>query len=497
MKKIIVNGYTLDEQQSKIVIENEKYSLINAGAGSGKSLTLVGKIKYVLENNIYSPKEICCISFTNASVKNLNESIRGNCNTNVDTLTFHKLALNIIKSKKEEYYIANESLLENIFDEFIKTKCFGNKTLSNIIYNKFKIYFFKTNKKWLKITTSSKFNAYKNTIITFIKLMQSNGYEKNEFSNFLKNKKYKNTLILIYAIYTIYETEKRSNHTLDFDDMMTEATKIIENKEVTLPYKLIIIDEFQDTSLCRFKLIKAIILNNSASLCVVGDDYQSIYRFSGCDLNLFLNFKKYFPQAKIYKLETTYRNSQELINIAGSFIQKNKLQMKKELKSNKRVDYPIIISYYKNIDNILENIIKLIPEDKEILIISRNNFDIKNYTKKLEYTALDNHIIKFTKFQNRVIKFMTIHSSKGLESDVVILLNTSNSTYGIPSKQKEENILSLVKKQDIYSYEEERRLFYVAITRTKSIIYIIVPDKNPSIFINEIKTEKNTKKIYF
>lgn len=495
MNKIKVNGYTLDEEQTKIVIEKEKYSLINAGAGSGKSLTLVGKVKYLLDNNIYKPNEICCISFTNASVKSLSDNITKNCNIKIDTLTFHKLALNIIKETKVEFNITDPNLLEKIIDEFFITKCFENKKLSNIIYKKFKTYFFKTDKKWEKIITSKSFINYKKTISTFIKLMQSNGYSKKEFSHFFEMKRYKNTLIIIYAIYTIYETEKNSMSSVDFDDMMAIATNIIEKKEVKLPYKFIIIDEFQDTSLCRFNLIKAIINKNDASLLVVGDDYQSIYRFSGCSLHLFLNFHKYFPSSKIYKLENTYRNSQQLINIAGKFIQKNKLQMKKALKSSKNLSMPIIICYYKNIDTSLESILALIKKEKEILIISRNNFDINKYTKTLKYRFLENSYIEFERFPEKKIRYMTIHSSKGLESDVVIILNVSNDIYGLPSKLKDENILSLVKTEDSYPYEEERRLFYVAVTRTKTYTYILTPIQNPSVFIREIKKEKNVQKI--
>ena len=139
--------------------------------------------------------------------------------------------------------------------------------------------------------------------------------------------------------------------------------------------------------------------------------------------------------------------------------------------------------------------IKKIDQEKEILIIGRNNFDIKEYTKKLEYEQLENNYISIKKIQERKIRYLTIHSSKGLESDVVILLNVENSLYGLPSKIKDDNILSLVKAKDLYPYEEERRLFYVALTRTKNEIYLLTPKKNPSIFIKELKHFKNIKTI--
>jgi len=105
MEKIIVNGYYLDKDQLTPILDKKKYSLIIAGAGSGKTLTLIGKIKYVLEKNLFLPEEICCISFTNESVKDLRQNIWKNCQQEIPTFTFHKLALQILKQAKEDYLI--------------------------------------------------------------------------------------------------------------------------------------------------------------------------------------------------------------------------------------------------------------------------------------------------------------------------------------------------------------------------------------------------------
>lgn len=486
MNEIKVNGYTLDEEQLKPVIDNEKYSLIIAGAGSGKTLTLIGKIKYLLENKIYQPDEICCISFTNEATNNLAKNIEKNTQKKVPTFTFHKLAIEILKRNEENLKLANPKLLESIIDEFFYSHCFGNQLLQNIIFKKFFIFIFKNEKNWQQIIHSKECINYKKTILTFINLMKGKGYNKNNLLDFLKKKKYRNTLLIIYAIYIIYEQEKLGSNTLDFDDLIKEATRILKEKKVSLPYKYIIIDEFQDTSLLRFKLINELVKLNNASLCVVGDDYQSIYHFSGCDLYLFLHFKDFYPSTKIYKLQKTYRNSQELVDIAGNFIKKNPIQVKKTLHSEKHLENPIIIVYYKNKNTVLKKIIERIPKEKEILIIGRNNFDLKKYTKYLNFEK---------DFPLHKIRYLTIHTSKGLESDIVIFLNVIDDAYGIPSKLKDEKILSLVKSEDAFLYEEERRLFYVALTRTKSYIYLLTTKNETSLFIKEISHEKNIQKI--
>lgn len=493
MKKIMVNGYSLDEEQLKPVLENAKYSLIIAGAGSGKTLTLIGKIKYMLENHLIKPEEICTISFTNEATNNLKKNIIKNCQVEVPTFTFHKLALSILQQAKIPYKIARPDLLEYTITEFFQTKCFHNKFLIKKCYKVFDLPPFFS---WQKILSSKKYPAIKKQIITFINLFKANGYFQNDLKNILKKAKKEPLLYLIYAIYLLYENDKESANTLDFDDIILKTTTYLQQHSMNLPYKLIIIDEFQDTSLCRFNFIEEIIKQTDASLCVVGDDYQSIYHFSGCDLSIFLNFSSFFPNVQTYKLETTYRNSDELVKIAGTFIQKNPHQIKKELRSSKHLSKPIKLVFYKNSNNILEKILQKIPSNQQIFLLGRNHFDLKKYTKNLSFTIKENNTLFFPKFPNHHIRFLTVHAAKGLESDVVILLNLESTLYGFPSLQKDEKILSLIKNEQPFPYEEERRLFYVALTRTKSYIYLLIPKENPSRFIKEIKKEENVEKIF-
>ncbi|MBR1417100.1 MAG: UvrD-helicase domain-containing protein [Bacilli bacterium] len=488
--QIKVNNIILSKEQSFPIIDNPNISIIIAGAGSGKTLTIVGKIKYMLENNLVNQNEICAITYTNKAVESLKNKIKEATNKDIDVYTFHKLSLNILDKSNINYSIAPSNLLESIIDEFFQTKAFGNNYLLNYIYKYFNINIFRNNREYEKILNSKKYNNLKRLIISFISYMNSNDLLL-KFTKLIKHEYKKDLLIIIYTIYTIYINELNSSNEIDFDKMIELATKVVKENKVILPYKLIIIDEFQDTSRLRFNLIKEIVNKNNSRLCVVGDDYQSIYRFQGCDLSLFINFNKEYKNSKTYFLNETYRNSQELINMAGNFIQKNPYQIRKKLISKKRLNNPIIIVYYFIQESILLKIIKKLPLDKEILILGRNNFDIKSY---LNNYKLDNSKLTI-KNDKHNLKYMTIHSSKGLESDIVIILNVKDDIYGIPSKIKDDKILSLLKTKELYKYEEERRLFYVALTRTKSIVYLLTPIFKKSIFIKEIKKTKNI--IYF
>ena len=297
-------------------------------------------------------------------------------------------------------------------------------------------------------------------------------------------------LLLTLNIYLLYEKEKKENKELDFDDLLFIAKDRVKYYKRKISY--IIIDEYQDTSYVRFLFIKELVDNMNSSLMVVGDDFQSIYRFSGCDISLFYNFKDYYKEAVTHKIRNTYRNSEELIKIASEFILKNKYQLRKELTSFKHIDYPLQVIYSNDLKSTILKVLDKLDKGS-IFILGRNNNDINLILSDL--LVVDNDKIVYKKRKDLVINYLTIHKSKGLEADNVIVINFFNSVLGFPNQIKEERIMRLVtKKAEAYPYSEERRLFYVAITRTRNRCYLLVPSNNYSIFIKELERKKSLVK---
>lgn len=441
----------MNEKQLEAVKSLEN-TLVVAGAGSGKTFTIVNKIKYLLDNNIYKENELLIISFTNESVKDLKRKIV----YNLDIMTFHKLAITLINNPNMK--ISNEYYLKFIINEYFNS--YGK-------YNK------KQNKLIKRILQEMDIDNLKKLIFTFINLYKSNYNDINYLLNLYQKSHFINKIYfkIILEIYHIYNQELKASNLYDFNDMIKIATNNIINNQIKTNYKYIIIDEFQDTSLNRFKLINAIIKQNNAKIFVVGDDYQSIYRFTGCNLDIFLNFNKLVNNLNIINLDYNYRNPKEIIDVANSFIMKNKNQIKKETICLKNINKPIKICFYKNKRTAIEKILKYI--DTKYLILGRNNKD-----KDL--------------FNVQDKSFLTIHKSKGLEEDNIILINLTNNNNSLPSKIKNHKVINKIIKTDYYPYEEERRLFYVALTRTRNNIYLLVPKSNYSIFIKELmKKYKN------
>ena len=449
-----IDGYYLDKYQIDCIKCNSNL-LVVAGAGSGKTSTILGKVRYLINTGL-KESEILCISLTNKATDNLKEKLN-NLGFNIDCLTFHKLGLNIIKKYSSSISII-DNYLEYIVDEYFKS-------LVKYSYRKYYMYFIFKNFKYNEIVNSKDFLLYKRTLITYINLLKNKGLNMSYIYNKYSNSIFKTHYLFLLEIYKIYDNELKSSNYFDLNDLIIESTKLVNKYKIKLDYKYIIIDEFQDSSLIRLNLIRSIMNCNNSKIMCVGDDYQSIYRFAGSDLNIFLKFEDYFHNSKIMYLKNTYRNCSELLYISNSFITKNKYQLKKELYSNKHINKPIKIIYYNNKKEILNKVLSII--NGNYMILGRNNFDIYEYKN-------DNN------------NYFTIHKSKGLESDNIIIINLTNDILGIPSKIKNNSLISSLLDKELYKYDEERRLFYVAITRTKNNVYMLVEKNNMSLFIKEI-----------
>lgn len=365
---------------------------------------------------------------------------------------------------------------------------------------------------------------------TFIELFKGNNYDETKFKEFydyvggLKDSFSKDRTIaflkIVEEIYNDYGAYLLKIKKIDFNDMINKASDCIVKNGLDLPYKYIIVDEYQDTSFTRYNLLRNICDSIGAKIMVVGDDWQSIYSFSGCDVNIFTKFDNFFDVCETRYIEKTYRNSQQLIDASSNFVMKNPDQTRKELKSSKSLKYPIkLVNFDNDFDEILkfELIIKNIInqstfKNKKILILGRNNKDIfnllKNFNVENEYGKRKFEILgdedklrrnKFVKIVYREspdvnIEYRTVHQSKGLECDNVILINLKNWKAGFPNKMVDDPVLNFVKRNgDSFSYAEERRLFYVALTRTKNNVYLLAPYFRSSVFVQELKTDANVE----
>ncbi len=338
-------------------------------------------------------------------------------------------------------------------------------------------------------------------VVTFVTLIKSNcrsihevirevksiGDERNEF--IIKN--------IFQPVYERYIEELRKLNQIDFTDAILQATDICRSLH-PVRYDYIIVDEFQDISFDRYNFLKALREGNPpAKLYCVGDDWQSIYRFSGSDMALFNSFQDFFGHTDINKIETTYRFGEPLVSLSSQFIQQNGTQIKKDIHPyNPETKTELFFYEYDraNYCNVIEQLVASIPLDKSIFLLGRYSFDDYYLSYRYQSTKEGNRFYYF--IGNRKIEFLTAHKSKGLEADYVIILQCNKDTYGFPSLVNDDPVLNYVlTKSDQYPYGEERRLFYVAITRAKIRTFVLYDKRFPSVFVDEIlHPEKITEK---
>ncbi|WP_088341711.1 UvrD-helicase domain-containing protein [Robiginitalea sediminis] len=347
---------------------------------------------------------------------------------------------------------------------------------------------------------------------TYITLLKSN-YTQEEIpaTPFIdpKNNRAKEYWKFLEPIYQDYEDYLAKRNEIDFNDMIHHARNYIETGMAKLNLKYIIVDEYQDISMGRYKLIKA--LRDQSTDCrmfCVGDDWQSIYRFSGSDISLFKDFEDYFGYTEKSKIETTFRFNNPMIKLSSDFILKNPTQISKSLRGLDKNEstYEIVYSQNESDDTealyqILEHLVSsgAYSSEKDILILSRYSGDInrlQNQHPNLQVSRSQEMVVYNTisQFEGQAsnlsisIPFLTVHKSKGLEADFIIILNCNGGKYGFPSEMSDDPILdSLLAQSDSYPNSEERRLFYVAMTRARERTYFISSTTFQSKFISEIE----------
>jgi DNA helicase-4 len=299
--------------------------------------------------------------------------------------------------------------------------------------------------------------------------------------------KYSELLDMLQAAYI---AELKQQNAIDFDDMIIRAIEAIQTGAFIPKWKFVLVDEFQDISAARMEFIQSILNKGPCpSLTVVGDDWQSIYRFSGGKLELTTRFGNLIGDFTLTKLEKTFRYNNSIANTAGRFIMENPEQYKKEIVTHKQVTEPQVYLLDDKVGNqsgLYERTLEVVRKIRQhepsssIAVIARYNY-LLTETKQTLWKA---------NFKEN-IEYWSFHKSKGLEADYCILIGFFQGKSGFPNENRDDALIeALLPSLDSFPHSEERRLLYVGITRAKNKCYIIADPTAPSDFINELLAPK-------
>jgi DNA helicase-4 len=292
---------------------------------------------------------------------------------------------------------------------------------------------------------------------------------------------------LFAPIYDAFQQHLNETNTIDFEDMIGRAIEYVESGRYQSPYSYLLVDEFQDISASRARLIKGL-LNQKPdnSLFCVGDDWQSVYRFTGSDLTITKNFSEHFGYTATSVLNKTFRFNNKIGDFASQFVMRNSTQIQKQINSHQQVENTAVSLIKTSQEQLALHAalsaisIKIkIKEKASVLILARFNF------KKPDLADLKHQ------YPQLKCQFMTVHASKGKEADYVIVLGLEKGKHGFPSEKATHPLLELLlPKAEAFERAEERRLFYVAVTRARHHVYLISDANEVSNFIRELLKDK-------
>lgn len=392
---------------------------------------------------------------------------------------------------KEEQFQKGKLLLVKTFDSMTKDSALFNHTLNKVIKNRLPSDY----QKSTCLNYREEFNHYHSDVKDFIqqviRVTDMIKVENISIDTVLQNaikdqhERIRNFYELAIPIVKGFIDYCTNKSYLDFNDLISKSTSLfLHHDDVIHKYRnkfeYILVDEFQDVNNLQVELIKLLLTNKTQLFCV-GDDWQSIYGFRGSNVNYIVEFEKHFDNAEIIKLNLNYRSTQNIVGASNEVIKHNKFKVDKDVQASKISEHKIVVFSGNNLE---ENIQFCSEKVNELLKDGFNNDEILFLYRR---NKMFSPYFNFFKGEGTRVQGKTIHASKGLEAKVVFIIGLTEGNGGFPDIWLEDRIFQIIKKanHDILM-EEERRLFYVAITRAKDKLFLITEKGNESSFLKEI-----------
>ncbi|EMG6527925.1 MULTISPECIES: DNA helicase IV [Providencia] len=477
----------LNYSQSLSVINGEDNVLVLAGAGSGKTSVLVARAGWLILRGLAKPEQILLLAFGRKAADEMNERIHSRLQQDIEAKTFHALALHIIREGSKKSPVISEletdtqkrqTLLLNEWREQCSAKKAQAKGWREWLSEELQWEipdgeFWKDEKISTKVATR---------LDRWLSLMRMHGgSQKDMIENAAEEIRdlFQKRIRLMAPLLKAWKSALKDEGAIDFSGLIHQAINILEKGRFISPWKHILVDEFQDISPLRAKLLQVLRKQNKqTTLFAVGDDWQAIYRFSGAELDLTTSFEHNFGIGELCALDTTYRFNERIGEVANQFILQNPMQLDKPLnsltKGNKK---SVILLYEDALERLLDKMSGYVLDDETILVLARYHYLKPNILGKAK-----------TRWPKLNIQFMTIHASKGQQADHVIICGLNSGKDGFPAPARESIIeQALLPKPEDFDHAEERRLLYVALTRAKQQVWLLYHPEKPSEFVDELK----------
>ncbi|WP_112403713.1 DNA helicase IV [Vibrio diazotrophicus] len=482
-----VESSPLNISQQHAVLLNDDHNLVLAGAGSGKTSVLTARVAYLLQSHLAQAEEILLVAFGRDAAGEMEQRLKnkiGLAAEKIQVNTFHQLGLSILNKVDGGNAVISPIALD---EKLKKAWCIDWLKRHWMTPTNFKrwqkhlsqwpIAYLAGDDELGSHVENPKLIAWLEKQLDQLALLGIS--KKSVQERLVEHPDYprlNSELALCWPCYQAWqEMLKESNH-IDFNIMISRATNYVTKRKFAAPWKFIMIDEYQDISPQRLDLIQALCEQNTnqCNLFAVGDDWQSIYQFAGSDVDLTTDFESRMPYSTVHHLDTTYRFNDKLGEVANRFVQQNPQQREKTLNSVKtQSSKAVVLSPSSSVEKILDGLNRKASGVKTVLLLGRNHYHKPELLRDWQ-----------NRFLSLKLEFMTCHASKGKEADYVIILSVDEGQF--PARVKALHLDgALTASNDNFAFAEERRLFYVAMTRAREKVWITYTG-NGSVFVQEL-----------
>ncbi|NOH81067.1 DNA helicase IV [Vibrio sp. RE86] len=483
-----IESSPLNLSQKQAVLLNDDNNLVLAGAGSGKTSVLTARVAYLLQSHLAQPEEILMLSFGKDASKEMKERLDtkiGGGASQIKVNTFHQLGLHILNQSEGSQVtlsplVSDDNQRHNWCIDWLKKHWMTPTNFKRWQKHlaKWPIAYLAGDDELGSHVENPKLIGWLEKQVAQLAML---GKSKKEIQQSLvDNHEYtrlNSELALVWPCYQAWQQQLKEQGHIDFNLMISRATQLVNKGKFTSPWRYIMIDEYQDISPQRLELIEALCKRSNEKGCVlfaVGDDWQSIYQFAGSDVDLTTGFSERFPNSTTHYLDTTYRFNNQLGAVANRFVQQNPAQIEKTLNSHKEQKAKAVtLIPQSSIEKVLDQLNRSAKSTQTVLLLGRNHYHKPELLADWQKN-----------FASLNIDFMTCHASKGREADFVIIVGVDEGQF--PTRVKALHLDSaLTKSEDTFAHSEERRLFYVALTRAKKKVWIAYTGSG-SCFVKEL-----------
>jgi superfamily I DNA/RNA helicase len=471
-----------NDEQKKAAISSNAHILCIAGAGSGKTAVLAKRIEFLTKYKSVEPEKILAITFTRKARQEMQKRL----DSDVSVETFNSFCEKILLKNAELAYGKPVHVI-SYRDRILMV----NKALAK-----------------LKLGMRAALDTYFST-------MQQRGKTEEQLAAIFMNDcffirdyfKSKNKLIkmeefdidstnreavkLVFEVCSFIEESMAQQGLRDFTDQLLDAIALFEKHPEAMPlFEHILIDEYQDVNSTQIKLVDML---NAPNVFAVGDPRQSIYGWRGSDVRHMLGFQDKYPDCEIITLTKNYRSSKHIVNLINSSIKGMGLaDLEFTVDGEKDVHLLKHESEKAEFEFVIQHILTTNVPRQEIFVLARTNRQLTELSAEMLARGIA-HIIRSDELRKTVVAsegevtLATIHAIKGLEAELVFVIGCTGINF--PCRGSEHPVIDMVKVEEYDKEEEEKRLFYVAMSRAKKSLYLTYTGKKCTSFITEAMLE--------